>query len=100
MLRITKFLDVNTMLKHMDTFNIVYMSGRAAEAPQLSGIDYAFQCFFPVVGQAQDGGEVRGKALRADMACPLPSQPHNHLMITKFFKRRTFFAKVTCHKPV
>ena len=47
---LTKFLDNQTMLKHMDHFNVCYMTGRSAEAPSLSNLNYLSQCMFAVCG--------------------------------------------------
>ena len=47
---LTKFLDNQTMLKHMEHFNIQYMSGRSAEAPTLSGLNFISQCLYALCG--------------------------------------------------
>ena len=35
---LTKFLDAETIKKHMNLFGLMYLTGRAAEAPQLGGV--------------------------------------------------------------
>ena len=47
---LTKFLDNQTMLKHMQHFVIYYLTGRAAEAPSLSSLNYTSQCLYAICG--------------------------------------------------